>query len=50
MKQYTKAEILKNLATYTKLISIFDAQKDYEAKARSEANLLKYQNLLKQCK
>ena len=50
MKQYTKAKILKNLATYTKLISIFESQKDHKAKARSEVNLLKYQNLLKQCK
>lgn len=50
MKQCTKAEILKNLATYTKLISIFESQKDYEAMERSKANLLKYQNLLKICK
>jgi hypothetical protein len=50
MKQLTSHQILKNITTYKQLIAIFESQKDYEAKARSEANLLINQNLLKECK
>jgi len=50
LKQLTRHQILKNITTYKQLITIFESQKDYEAKARSEANLLINQNLLKECK
>jgi len=50
MKQLTRHQILKNITTYKQLIAIFESQKDYEAKARSEANLLINQNLLKEWK
>lgn len=47
VKKYTKSEVLKNIKTYTQLITIFENQKDNVAKARSEANLSKWQNELK---
>jgi hypothetical protein len=36
-----KSKILKDIETYNQLIVIFDNQKDYKAKGRSELNLQK---------
>jgi hypothetical protein len=45
-----KSKILKDIETYNQLIVIFDNQKDYKAKGRSELNLQKLKIELQSCK
>jgi hypothetical protein len=50
MKKRTKKEIEKDIATYNQLIVIFENQKHYEAKGRSQLNLQKLKIELQSCK